>query len=167
MKNDSLAPRLASRAKLRKDTAAEGWVLLFPEGLMKLNESAAAILRLCDGQIPLSGMLERLSKNFKTPVALLEKDVRETLDQFQSKGLLEWADPSSASLENNWPQEIDPLPFPASGPQIYRPLGLLAELTYRCPLHCPYCSNPVRNPAGEELTFADWQRVFSEASELG
>ena len=24
-----------------------------------------------------------------------------------------------------------------------RPLGLLAELTYRCPLHCPYCSNPL------------------------
>ena len=44
--NDRLAPRLAARAKLRKDPATGGWVLLFPEGLMKLNESAAAILRL-------------------------------------------------------------------------------------------------------------------------
>jgi pyrroloquinoline quinone biosynthesis protein E len=51
--------------------------------------------------------------------------------------------------------------------EVLRPLGLLAELTYRCPLHCPYCSNPVRFPSGEELDTAEWQRVFREASELG
>ena len=168
--NDSLAPRLASRAKLRKDPATGGWVLLFPEGLMNLNESAAAILRLCDGQIPMPGILERLSRNFKTPVPLLEKDVREALDQFQSKGLLEWADPSSASLENNWPQENNPLPSPASGLLAFRPLGLLAELTYRCPLHCPYCSNPVwdkASPQGAELTAGKWKEVLSQARGLG
>ena len=34
-----------------------------------------------------------------------------------------------------------------------RPLGLLAELTYACPLHCPYCSNPLNlGDYGEELT---------------
>ena len=43
--NENLAPRLASRAKLRKDPTTGGWILLFPEGLLKLNESAAAILR--------------------------------------------------------------------------------------------------------------------------
>ncbi len=48
-----------------------------------------------------------------------------------------------------------------------RPLGLLAELTYRCPLHCPYCSNPVRYPAGTELDTGDWRRVFREAGDLG
>jgi pyrroloquinoline quinone biosynthesis protein E len=48
-----------------------------------------------------------------------------------------------------------------------RPLGLLAELTYRCPLHCPYCSNPVHYPKGEELGTEEWQRVFREAGELG
>src|SRR5258708_37906481 len=168
--NQSLAPRLAARATLRKDTATEGWVLLFPEGMMKLNESAAAILRLCDGQIPISGILEKLSKNFKTPVALLEKDVWEALDQFGSKGLLEWADPSSASLENNWPQEIAPLPSPSSGPHPFRPLGLLAELTYRCPLHCPYCSNPVwdqASPQGAELTTEKWKQVLGQAPDLG
>jgi pyrroloquinoline quinone biosynthesis protein E len=40
-------------------------------------------------------------------------------------------------------------------------------LTYRCPLHCPYCSNPARYPDGRELTTAEWQRVFREAAELG
>ena len=49
----------------------------------------------------------------------------------------------------------------------YRPYLLLAELTYRCPLHCPYCSNPARYPDGRELTTAEWQRVFREAAELG
>ena len=49
----------------------------------------------------------------------------------------------------------------------YRPYALLAELTYRCPLHCPYCSNPTSYPAGEGLTTAEWQRVIQEAAALG
>jgi pyrroloquinoline quinone biosynthesis protein E len=49
----------------------------------------------------------------------------------------------------------------------YRPYLLLAELTYRCPLHCPYCSNPARYPDGHELTTAEWQRVFHEAAAMG
>jgi pyrroloquinoline quinone biosynthesis protein E len=49
----------------------------------------------------------------------------------------------------------------------FRPYLLLAELTYRCPLHCPYCSNPTRYPGGGELPTDDWKRVFREAAELG
>jgi PqqA peptide cyclase len=49
----------------------------------------------------------------------------------------------------------------------YRPYLLLAELTYGCPLHCPYCSNPVAYPAGRELSTAEWGRVFGEAAQLG
>ena len=49
----------------------------------------------------------------------------------------------------------------------YRPYGLLAELTYDCPLHCPYCSNPVRYPEGAEIGADIWARVFREAAELG
>jgi pyrroloquinoline quinone biosynthesis protein E len=49
-----------------------------------------------------------------------------------------------------------------------RPLGLLAELTHRCPLGCPYCSNPVAlESAAGELDAATWARVFREAAELG
>ena len=48
------------------------------------------------------------------------------------------------------------------------PFGLLAELTYGCPLHCPYCSNPLDLAAyAEELTTAEWQRVLAEGRELG
>ncbi|MGH3501461.1 MAG: pyrroloquinoline quinone biosynthesis protein PqqE [Nocardioidaceae bacterium] len=49
-----------------------------------------------------------------------------------------------------------------------RPFGLLAELTYACPLHCPYCSNPLNlSDYGEELTTPEWQRVLAEARKLG
>src|SRR6267143_4246914 len=67
-----------------------------------------------------------------------------------------------------------------------RPYALLAEVTYRCPLHCPYCSNPVaaslceapRRPQGSgysqtpirsdpELATDEWNRVIREAAALG
>jgi pyrroloquinoline quinone biosynthesis protein E len=49
-----------------------------------------------------------------------------------------------------------------------RPLWLLAELTYRCPLQCPYCSNPVDIASyRDELATADWLRVLAEARALG
>jgi PqqA peptide cyclase len=49
----------------------------------------------------------------------------------------------------------------------YRPYLLLAELTHRCPLHCPYCSNPLVTAASEELSTEDWRRVIEEAAGLG
>jgi len=49
----------------------------------------------------------------------------------------------------------------------YRPYLLLAELTHSCPLHCPYCSNPIEYPGGRELSTAEWRRVFEEAAQLG
>ena len=49
-----------------------------------------------------------------------------------------------------------------------QPTTLLAELTYRCPLHCPYCSNPLEMTRAEaELSTADWKRVFTQARNLG
>lgn len=64
--------------------------------------------------------------------------------------------------------------------KVPRPYALLAEITYRCPLHCPYCSNPVaaslreapRRPQADgysdgELTTEEWSRVIREAAALG
>jgi pyrroloquinoline quinone biosynthesis protein E len=61
-----------------------------------------------------------------------------------------------------------------------RPYALLAEITYRCPLHCPYCSNPVaaslceapRRPevggfSNRELSTDEWTRVIRDAAALG
>lgn len=53
-------------------------------------------------------------------------------------------------------------------PRIDPPLALLAELTHRCPLSCPYCSNPVAlERASKELTQEEWRRVLGEAAALG
>jgi pyrroloquinoline quinone biosynthesis protein E len=48
------------------------------------------------------------------------------------------------------------------------PLAVLLELTHRCPLQCPYCSNPIElERAKGELSTAEWMRVLDEAAELG
>jgi pyrroloquinoline quinone biosynthesis protein E len=48
------------------------------------------------------------------------------------------------------------------------PLWLLAEVTYRCPLHCVFCYNPVNYASyGQELSTDDWLRVLREGRELG
>jgi pyrroloquinoline quinone biosynthesis protein E len=53
-------------------------------------------------------------------------------------------------------------------PQVKPPLWLLAELTYRCPLQCPYCSNPLDFAKQEkELTTEQWITVFEQAREMG
>src|SRR5206468_4604497 len=50
----------------------------------------------------------------------------------------------------------------------YRPYTLIAELTYRCPLRCPYCANPLDYGLRKnELDTPTWLRVFREAEALG
>lgn len=47
-------------------------------------------------------------------------------------------------------------------------IGMLAELTHRCPLQCPYCSNPLELlRANRELDTATWLRIFDQAADLG
>ena len=48
-------------------------------------------------------------------------------------------------------------------------MWLLAELTYACPLQCPYCSNPLSLPSGRknELSTEGWLKAMSEARKLG
>ncbi len=58
--------------------------------------------------------------------------------------------------------------MPSPDADIPAPIGLLAELTHRCPLACPYCSNPlVLESRADELDTATWDRVFREAAEMG
>ncbi|MEK8029755.1 pyrroloquinoline quinone biosynthesis protein PqqE [Ideonella sp. DXS29W] len=60
----------------------------------------------------------------------------------------------------NTPASAPPRPGP--------PLWLLAELTYRCPLHCVFCYNPIDfAEQTQELSTEDWLRVLREGRELG
>ena len=48
------------------------------------------------------------------------------------------------------------------------PLAVLAELTHRCPLQCPYCSNPLQlHAARDELSTGDWKQAIDQAAALG
>lgn len=59
-------------------------------------------------------------------------------------------------------------PYIPPTPEVGLPLWLLAELTYRCPLQCPYCSNPLDfAKQGQELTTEQWFKVMQEAREMG
>src|SRR5215218_5846674 len=54
--------------------------------------------------------------------------------------------------------------------QLPRPTTLIAELSYQCPLHCPYCSNPLHigdEKYRQELETEHWTRTFREARALG
>jgi pyrroloquinoline quinone biosynthesis protein E len=56
----------------------------------------------------------------------------------------------------------------AIGPVFQPPMGLIAEITHRCPLQCPYCSNPLAlEPARAELPTETWLRVLDEAAAMG
>jgi PqqA peptide cyclase len=64
-------------------------------------------------------------------------------------------------------KRLDPVISPTNA-ALHCPLGLLAELTHRCPLGCPYCSNPLAlDPRNDELDTQCWARVFEEAAGLG
>lgn len=53
-------------------------------------------------------------------------------------------------------------------PDVLIPYALLAELTHRCPLRCPYCSNPLElERASNELSTDEWKRVLEEALAMG
>jgi pyrroloquinoline quinone biosynthesis protein E len=59
-------------------------------------------------------------------------------------------------------------PTPDPSCAIRAPIGLLAELTHRCPLQCPYCSNPLElERVNTELTTEEWQKVMRQAAQLG
>jgi len=52
--------------------------------------------------------------------------------------------------------------------KIEPPLALLAELSHRCPLRCPYCSNPLKlDAASREMSTQDWLDVIEEAAGMG
>lgn len=56
---------IAHGYRLQHEQAQEGWVLLYPEGMVKLNQSAAEIMRRCDGKRALAEVIDLLEKDFE------------------------------------------------------------------------------------------------------
>ena len=70
-------PRISPRFRLQFETVQGAWVLLYPEGMVKLSPTAAEILRRVDGTLTVAGLVESLEKAF--PGADLRHDVLEFL----------------------------------------------------------------------------------------
>ena len=61
-----------------------------------------------------------------------------------------------------------PAPLNQAMTEVPVPMALLAELTHRCPLSCPYCSNPLElTRRSDELSAAEWADIFSQAARMG
>jgi pyrroloquinoline quinone biosynthesis protein E len=75
---------------------------------------------------------------------------------------------NASTVEPGLPSPGFPDAHLTDAPALEIPIGLLAEITHRCPLQCLYCSNPLAlERADAELSVAEWARVFDEAAALG
>jgi pyrroloquinoline quinone biosynthesis protein D len=79
-------PRLATGARLRYDDVREEHVLLIPEGVVRLNPSAAEVLELCDGERSLDDIVGALSARYEG--ADLREDVVGLVDAMAQRGLV-------------------------------------------------------------------------------
>ncbi|MGA6973608.1 MAG: pyrroloquinoline quinone biosynthesis peptide chaperone PqqD [Candidatus Binatus sp.] len=83
-------PRLAARARLKFDAIAKQEMLLFPEAALALNETGAAIVRLCDGARSIDEIVDQLSKTFSNNDRnALTREVSDFLDTIRARGLLQ------------------------------------------------------------------------------
>jgi pyrroloquinoline quinone biosynthesis protein D len=88
--DDAWRPRLAARARLKFDPIAQQEMILFPEAALALNETGAAIVRLCDGAHSTNEIVEQLSKKFNHAGRdALMREVIDFLGTIRARGLLQ------------------------------------------------------------------------------
>ena len=73
--------------RLQWEEAQQAWVLLYPEGMVKLNQSAGEILKRCDGSHTIDTLVADIEKTFNTQG--LEKDVRALLEEANRRNWLQ------------------------------------------------------------------------------
>ncbi|MEU7871723.1 pyrroloquinoline quinone biosynthesis protein PqqE [Dactylosporangium sp. NPDC049140] len=140
------APSLRPGTRLIFDEVRQTHALLYPEGVLLLDEVAADVVRACDGRRDLASIVEVLSLEYD---GVQVSDVERLIARVTGTA---GVDRAGAALS----------PAPAN------PIGMVAELTYRCPLQCAYCSNPVELSAyHREMTADEWLGVLSQARAAG
>jgi pyrroloquinoline quinone biosynthesis protein E len=160
-------PRLAAKARLKWDAREHKFLLLYPERGLLLNETAAAIVQLCDGSRTIEDIARALAEDDGGDAADTLRESLTFLGELRARALLdspEDASRSDAGDATSARSDGETLRAPCEA----RPFTLIAELTYRCPLACPYCSNPLDlSRYSKELTTDEWSRVFEQAEALG
>ena len=84
----SAQPTLARGVRLQTDSKTGNSVLLFPEGVLELNETAQEILARCDGRT-VSEIIRVLAEEYDVDSQMLAADVGETLADLQRRKLIE------------------------------------------------------------------------------
>jgi pyrroloquinoline quinone biosynthesis protein D len=85
----SAKPRLPRGVKLRRDDVRQRWTLLAPERIFEVDETAAAVLQLCDGERDLAAIIAELAARYNAPAAVVEKDVVAMLGDLEAKRVVE------------------------------------------------------------------------------
>ena len=83
--SDTDTPLLASKARVRWDPIRQKHLLLFPEGLLILNQTAHEVITMCDGKHKVNIIVNSLADKYKTDV---DADIRELLSRLVEKRLL-------------------------------------------------------------------------------
>jgi pyrroloquinoline quinone biosynthesis protein D len=86
--SDAVQPRLTKGVRFQTDSTTGKSVLLFPEGIIELNETAHEILSRCDGRT-LGEIVRALAEEYDMDPAALASDVRETLADLRQRNLLQ------------------------------------------------------------------------------
>jgi pyrroloquinoline quinone biosynthesis protein D len=84
----SAQPTLARGVRLQTDFKTGNSVLLFPEGVLELNETAQEIVNRCDGRT-VSEITQALAEEYNVDLKMLAADVRQTLADLQRRKLIE------------------------------------------------------------------------------
>ena len=84
----SAQPKLTRGVRLQTDSKTGNSVLLFPEGVLELNETAQEILTRCDGRT-VSEIIQALAEEYDVDLEIVAADVRETLADLQQRKLIE------------------------------------------------------------------------------
>ena len=87
--SDLARPSLAKGVRLQADSGTGKSVLLYPEGIVELNETADEILSRCDGRT-LREIVCELAEEYEADSEALAADVRETLADLQQRKLIEF-----------------------------------------------------------------------------
>jgi pyrroloquinoline quinone biosynthesis protein D len=81
-------PHLPSYLKLRHDAGRGRWVLLAPERILSPDQTAVAVLQLCDGKRTVEEIAATLAKEYSAPVEVIAADVQELLQGMADKGYI-------------------------------------------------------------------------------
>jgi pyrroloquinoline quinone biosynthesis protein D len=81
-------PHLPAYLKLRHDAGRDRWILLAPERVLTPDQTAVAVLKLCDGQRTVQEIAASLAAEYAAPVEVISADVLDLLQGLADKGYI-------------------------------------------------------------------------------